>query len=63
MKYVHSNGRRMVVRDIGPELWEATAHDQPLTIVTHEIMSDDEARRLVAEVKNNKHYTSRKVGQ
>jgi hypothetical protein len=59
-KYVHSNGERLVVRDIGPELWEAniSTRDFPLPIITHSIMEDEQARDIMRRVLISKKYTT-----
>lgn len=56
MKYIHSDGIRLVVRDIGPEIWEAKISDEreyPLPIITHQIMDDDTAREICKNIVEN----------
>jgi hypothetical protein len=51
MKHVFSNGLTLEVRDCGPVRYRMTSEtNNPLPIVTHEFMSDDEARSLVKDL-------------
>ncbi len=52
MKYVHCAGSVLEVRDAGPVRYRMQAtEDMPLPIVTHRFMSDDEARALIMELR------------
>ncbi len=62
MKYVHSDGKRMVVRDIGDEIWQAEGRlDAPLPIITHQIMTDDQARSQMRRVLETGLYSCKNL--
>lgn len=57
MKYVFSNGKRLIVRDVGPVLVEVEMIDKPLPIITPmKLLEDDEARELVKNIFADKNY-------
>ena len=51
MKYIHSNGRKLEVRDIGEVIYKLEADSIPLPII-QEIMSDEKAREMVKKLKD-----------
>ena len=61
LKYIHSDGRRLAVRDISEELWAAEAFGVPLPIVTHQILNDSIAKELVKSVKSSNLYVCKNL--
>jgi hypothetical protein len=63
MKQIHSDGKKLTVRDLGPVLYEMTAKikEWPLPIHTYQRMSDNEARRLIQDLKNTGNYDGGKI--
>lgn len=57
MKYIFSNGLKLTVRDIGEIIYQLELKDRqnPLPII-NKIVSDDEARIILEDVKNTKNY-------
>ncbi len=58
MKYVFSNGLKLEVREIGEVIYQLDLKNKriPLPIITKEIMTDDEARKVAENIKNTRNY-------
>lgn len=58
MKYIFSNGLKLEVRDIGEVIYqlELTDRNFPLPIILKKIVTSEEARKLITEVKNSSNY-------
>jgi hypothetical protein len=55
VKYIHCDGVRLEVRDIGEVIYalEPLYRSTPLTIITHKIVDDDTARLILQQIKEN----------
>lgn len=58
MKLVHSNGRYLIVRDVGEVLIRLKAEDKiPLPLIQYEILPDEEARLLIKDLLATDRYS------
>lgn len=53
MKYLHSDGNRLVVRDAGPVVYLVESVDgSPLPLIHHQFMDDGEAKAYIQGLLN-----------
>ena len=58
MKWIKSSGARLEVRDCSPVIYTMTPKAGALLPIMNQVMSDEEARAILAELKNKGLYDS-----
>jgi hypothetical protein len=61
MKLVKCDGKTLEVRDVGPVLYRLMASAVPIKVNGWHLMTDDEARQLLEELRDLKLYTGGRV--
>ena len=61
MKLIHSNGKLLEVRDVGPVVFRLRAGEIPIKVNGHHLMEDDAARDLLRELLATGWYEGERV--